>query len=210
MINVTKKLTKNIIVIDNNSTDKTAEIAKKHNAEVIIEKKVGLGNALRKGFQVSTSRDYDIIVTMDADGQHDPTEIKKIVEPIKNGYDFCLGTRKLSNYPPRKKFGNIFLTFITNLLCNTSFSDTESGFRAFDAEFLEKITPHLTAEKYQIAMDIIFEIGKRNINYREVKVSSPKYSEGTTIASGIENLCFLLRKVFSASASRVKNILLSP
>ena len=94
-----------VIVVDDNSRDKTPELAKHAGASVIRHPvNRGLGAALRSGFEKAIEMNSDIVITIDADGQHNPKDIPRFVETLNNGYDFVLGRRDLRKYPLRKKF----------------------------------------------------------------------------------------------------------
>lgn len=179
-----------IIVVNDASTDNTEKEAKKHGAVVITHKvNRGLGGALKTGFAEALKRKADVIITLDADGQHEPEEIPKFLEAIKS-YDFVLGARSLNKYPFKKRFGNFFLNVATNLISGTYLKDTESGFRAFRREALEKL--YLKSERYQIAIEIVFEIGRNNLSYTNVPINVPIYVKGVGVIDGIKNFGFLL------------------
>ncbi|MBI4019336.1 MAG: glycosyltransferase family 2 protein [Candidatus Aenigmarchaeota archaeon] len=189
----TKSFVDKIIVVDDASFDATASLARKAGATVVShEQNRGLGSALRTGFSKALSMKADIIITIDADGQHDPADIPKLIEKIKQGYGFVLGRRDLSKYPFIKKFGNLFLNAATNFISGTSLKDTESGSRAFSADSLKKL--RLIAERYEIAVEIIFEVGRNNIKYTNVPIASPVYVKGVGIADGVKNFLFLMRR----------------
>ncbi|GIW67100.1 MAG: hypothetical protein KatS3mg095_0998 [Candidatus Parcubacteria bacterium] len=130
-----------IIVVDNNSTDKTAEIAKKLGAKVVKEARQGYGYALQKGFKTAQG---DIIVTLDADGQYPGEKILELVDYlIKNNLDFL----NCSRFPLQNKnslsftriLGNYFLTFLTKILFGLKTNDSQSGMMIFKKEILNKI-----------------------------------------------------------------------
>ena len=184
-------------VINDASSDRTAELAKRAGATVISHKaNRGLGGALRTGFAtvLKTAKRDDIILTIDSYGQHDPAEILKFAEKISEGYDFVLGARDLSKYPLRKRIGNAVLTALTNIVCGTSLGDTESGFRAFRASALAKLDLH--AERYQIAAEIILEVGRNKLRTANIKITSPKYRSGVTVWQGVQNFGYLLHRKF--------------
>ena len=126
VIEETKKYADKIIFIDDGSTDDTLRFAKNTGAEIIHhECNRGLGASLRAGFNraLETAREDDIIITLDADGQHNPHDIPKLVKKLEHGYEFVLGQRDLRNYPFVKKFGNFFLNLICKFyLCNEQIS----------------------------------------------------------------------------------------
>ncbi|MFC2142850.1 glycosyltransferase family 2 protein [Candidatus Aenigmatarchaeota archaeon] len=182
-----------VFVVNDASRDNTEKIAKKSGATVISHKvNGGLGSSLRTGFEHVLKTDSDIIITIDGDGQHIPEEIPKFIEKIKEGYDFVLGERDLRKYPFKKKFGNFFLRLATNFVSGTRLKDTESGFRAFSKEALKKM--YLKAERYEIAVEIVYEVGRHRMKAINVPVSSPVYVQGVSISDGIKNFKYLIRR----------------
>lgn len=189
----TKKYVDKIIVVDDCSSDNTAAIARKSGAIVVKHKmNSGLGSSLRTGFAEALRMKADVIITLDADGQHEPTDIKKFIERIEENYDFVLGKRSLIGYPFFKKFGNFFLNMATNFISGTSLRDTESGFRAFKGDALKKF--YLKAERYEIAVEIIFEVGRNNLKATNVPIASSKYVHGVGIIDGFKNFMFLMHR----------------
>lgn len=194
----TKKHVSEVIVVDDGSTDKTAQIAKK--AGVILlqnPENRGVGYTKSRGIREATKRKADIIVTLDADLQHNPEDIPRFVKKIAGGYDFVLGTRNISKYPFVKKFGNFGLNVLTNILCRTKFRlmDTESGYKAFGGESAAKLD--LTALGYAIEAEIVYEVAKNRLKYTSIPIKSPVYrkDKGVTVRHGFENFWFLLRKI---------------
>lgn len=182
-----------MVVVDDASSDSTAAIAKKSGAIVITHhKNRGLGGALRTGFERAIQLGADTVITIDADGQHDPRDIKKFIDEIDKGYEFVLGKRDLRRYPFIKKFGNFFLNFATNFISGTKLEDTESGFRAIKTSALKRM--YLRAEKYEIAVEIIFEVGRNELKYTNVPIDSPIYVKGVSVRDGIKNFSYLLRR----------------
>ena len=132
-----------ILIIDNNSTDKSAEIAQKLGARVVKQTKKGYGWAHQKGFESATG---DIIVTLDADGQYPAHDIPKLVKYlIDHQLDFINCTRfPLTNKASlsfTRRFGNHFLTFFTNLIFGIKTKDSQSGMWVFRKKILSKIHP---------------------------------------------------------------------
>ncbi|HLC77391.1 MAG TPA: glycosyltransferase family 2 protein [archaeon] len=182
-----------VIVVDDASKDNTASEAKKAGAIVIRHKtNKGLGSALRTGFIAALKTKPDVVMTVDADGQHEPEEIRKFLRLIEEGYDFVLGERDLTKYPFVKKFGNFFLNGITNFVSGTHLSDTESGFRAFTASGLRKL--YLKAQRYEIAVEIVFEVGRNKLKHTSIPISSPSYVRGVGVWDGVKNFLYLLHR----------------
>ncbi len=135
VIITTKKNVDHVIVVDDGSTDQTAEIAELAGAEVIKHKKnLGKGAALKTGFDAV--KKTDIIVTLDGDGQHNPNEIPKLIKPIENGEaDIVNGSRylgdKKNETPGYRRLGQTVLDTATKLNSGLKITDSQSGFRAF-------------------------------------------------------------------------------
>ena len=135
MVIKTKKYADHVIVVDDGSTDDTAEIARIAGAYVIVHaKNGGKGEALKTGFREACKNGTKVIVTIDADGQHDPNEIPKVVEPIlSRGFDMVIGSRYLNgnSIPLYRRIGQKILDRATNMNSGICVTDTQSGFRAF-------------------------------------------------------------------------------
>jgi glycosyltransferase involved in cell wall biosynthesis len=167
-----------VIVVDDGSTDKTSEIAKASGAKVVRHSSnSGLGSALRTGFQKALSDNFDIIVTLDADGQHSPDDVKKIIERLVNNHcETVIGSRltdksQWDKFPPMRLFGNLLLTFLTNLAIGKKITtDSQSGYRGFLKEVLEAI--HLESTHMAISSEIIIEVAKANFSIAEVEIKA--------------------------------------
>jgi len=135
MVIKTKKYADNVIVVDDGSTDDTAEIARIAGADVIVHSKNGgKGEALKTGFLAASQNGTKIIVTIDADGQHDPSEIPEVIKPIAlKEADMVIGSRYLNgnNIPIYRRVGQKILDHATNMNSGLHVTDTQSGFRAF-------------------------------------------------------------------------------
>ena len=126
--------------MDGHSTDGTVEIARslKPDIRVLLQKGQGKGEAMRYGMEQATG---DIIVTLDADGETDPEEMAKFIEPLLQGYDFAKGTRFAAGWrhkPLHRLLGNFVIANTCNLLYGTRFSDLCSGYNAFWRHVLER------------------------------------------------------------------------
>ena len=131
-----------VIVVDDRSSDKTGIIAKRKGAKVIktpINK--GLGYVLRFGYKYALGSGADIIVTLDADGQHNPNDIPKLIERLKEAH-VVLGSRFLGkNKNVTNPIKNILLSYVLSILLGIKLSDTQTGFRVFRRECLENLNP---------------------------------------------------------------------
>jgi glycosyltransferase involved in cell wall biosynthesis len=192
----TRRYVDKIIVVDDGSKDKTAEVSKKSGAEVIrYEKNQGVGYATRIGLEKAISSRPDIIIFLDADGQHDPKYIPKFIKAIEDGADYVYGWRDLSNYPIDRKIGNWGLQFLANLLCPTGIRDTESGYRAMTLDAAKKIK--LRGKRYEKDIEFAYEVWRNKLKVSSVKIVVPIFHPKGAIVRGFKNFGFLLRRRFN-------------
>ena len=136
----TEGITKlSVVVIDDGSTDKTAQIARRERAHVVSHNmKQGLAQTFQQGLNICLKNGANIIVNIDGDGQYDSSEIPKIIKPIVEGWaDVVLTNRKilsLDHMPFSKKYGNLLATWVTRVVSGFPVRDAQSGFRAFSRE----------------------------------------------------------------------------
>ncbi len=177
---------KNIIAVDDGSTDYTIATSKAKaatlDANIHILKHVinrGQGASLKTGIDYAVEQGANVIVTFDADGQHSAKEIKDIIQPVHSGeVDMALGSRfigsKKTNVPRFKKMvlkGGILFTW---MFSGTKLTDTHNGFRAFSRKAAQQI--QIRQDRMEHASEIIDEICKKNISFKEVPVTIT-YSE---------------------------------
>jgi glycosyltransferase involved in cell wall biosynthesis len=135
----TKKYAGKVIVCDDGSSDMTAEIASSLGVDMIRhEKNMGKGESLRDMFIEAARLEPSVVVTIDADGQHDPSEIPKLVAAIDGGADIAVGSREPTDIPRTRRVGNNALTRASM----TGVSDTQSGFRAYNGRKIADLVPN--------------------------------------------------------------------
>jgi len=169
-----KKISKDIIVCDDGSTDLTGKIAENLGAIVIEHKKNrGYGSAIKSIFLKAYEENADVLVTFDADGQHRIEDIEFILEPIKkNIADIVIGSRFLNNnqeMPKYRKIGIQTITKLTNVTGGTKITDSQSGFRAYNKKILENIKP--TETGMGISTEILIKAQKANYKITEVPIT---------------------------------------
>ena len=132
-----------ILVVDDGSRDRTADIARKAGATVFSHpKNYGLAETFRTEIEKSLQLGADVIVHIDADMQYNPNEIPKLLKEIKNGYDLVLGSRfrgKIEYMPMIKRIGNISFSKAVSQIIKLDISDAQTGFRAFTKNVANKI-----------------------------------------------------------------------
>ena len=141
-----KKVADQVIVCDDGSTDSTPMIAESLGVITIKHSKnLGYGGAIRSIFLKAREINSEILVTIDADGQHKIEDIKKVVKPIVDGQaDISIGSRfldKHDNAPKYRKLGINIITKVTNSSLSGKITDAQSGFRAYNNKVLQTLTP---------------------------------------------------------------------
>ena len=194
---------KNIIVVDDGSRDNTYNIAKEEG--VIVCKHIinrGLGGALGTGIKCALEYNPKVIITFDADGQHDPRDIEKVAKPILNeNYDVIIGSRlmdekEVKNMPKIKRIGNWGLNFLTYLMGGHFITDSQSGLRAFSNKSAKIIIEQLKSNKYEVSSEFVVLIKRNNLKFMELPIKTiyTDYSmaRGTNVITGFKILVKLI------------------
>ena len=190
-----------VIVCDDGSTDMTGEIAKKLGAIVIRhERNLGKGAALRSLFESGRKMGVDVLVTLDADDQHNPEDIPRLVEPIlKGNADIAIGNRfqSINPIPTIRRWGNRVLSFLTSLSAGMS-ADTQSGFRAYSGKALHVID--VVEDGLGVDSQIFIEAKEKGLRIVEIPISvkypkDAKTSKKNIVKHGSEVIIFLIELI---------------
>ena len=166
-------LEKEIILIDDYSTDGTRDIYQKLPYKIFYhDYNQGKGAALRTGFKNATG---DIIVIQDADLEYDPSDYSPLIKLILDGHaDVCYGTRLAGGKPSRSfmfthLLGNKFLSLLTNILYGSTLTDMETCYKAFKADFIKDI--EIKSNRFDFEPEITAKVLKRGARLYELPVS---------------------------------------
>ncbi|MBA3064687.1 glycosyltransferase family 2 protein [Candidatus Woesearchaeota archaeon] len=164
-----------IIVSDNGSTDNSVKIANSLNVKVVYQPLKGYGAACIKGIHAASGK---FIVMADCDATYDFLEIPTLLKPLKEGYDFVIGTRFKGRIEKgampwtHRYIGNPFLSFIVNRFFKTNLSDVHCGFRVFTKEAFERMNLRTTGMEF--ASEMVISASKNKLKICEVPISYNK------------------------------------
>ena len=188
-----------VIVVDNNSTDFTARVAKEKGAKVFPEKNKGYGYAYMKGFSEARG---EIYITMDGDGTYPIDQIEKLTtQLLEENLDFISACRfplmNKKNMDPVSKVGNFILTLVTKILFGVGLKDSQSGMWVFRKAILEKL--RLESGGMAFSEEIKLEVIRRKMKFKEVHIPYyERYGEKKIkkFRDGMYNLWYLMKLRF--------------
>jgi glycosyltransferase involved in cell wall biosynthesis len=197
IVSRSKAFATHVVVCDDGSTDDTSVEATEGGAVVAVHtKNLGKGAAFRTLLQEASKFDPDVIVTLDGDGQHDPSDIPLLVAPTLGGTaDVVIGCRfNLRNRIPfYRRVGNSLLTLMTNWSAGTKLRDTQSGFRAYSS----RVIPNVSIMENGMGVDseILINLARQGfrIQERDVKVS---YSGDTSTLNPVSHITRVVWSIF--------------
>jgi glycosyltransferase involved in cell wall biosynthesis len=182
-------LDKQVVIVDDGSTDGTREIAERwryaHDGVVVLSKpNAGKGSAIRAALP---HVDGEIVVIQDADMEYDPFDVPALIEPIERGAaDVVYGSRLTGGRPQRAYLfwhlvGNRFLSLLTNVLFNTTISDMETGYKAFRTDVLRSLD--LREDDFAIEPEVTAKVCKRKLRVYQLPIAyyGRTYAEGKKI-----------------------------
>ena len=189
-----------VIVCDDGSTDNTAELATEAGAIVISHKKnEGYGAAITTLFNYAREQNTEIMITLDGDGQHSPSQIPLLIDAIiSHNVDVSIGSRFLGGTSASKfrKTGIKIITSAVNYGTNLKTSDSQSGFRAYSKKAISAIHP--TEEGMAVSTEILLKISNKGLSIAEVPIDisyGPDTSEHNSVSHGMTVLMNTIKYV---------------
>ena len=195
-----------VILVNDGSADNTLELAieskRKYPNQIFIVSHVinrGLGAALKTGMTVALNKGAKYIITFDADGQHEISDIPAVCKPLQDGVaDAVIGSRPFEDMPISKSFANLVMNALTLIFYGRNVKDSQSGFRAFTAEAASKI--NVVSTGYGVSSEFIKEISDKNLRLAEVTITTIYTPEtqhkGTDAIVGLKILAKMVIDLF--------------
>jgi len=188
-----------ILVVDDASTDGTADAASRVGARVLsLPRHQGKGGALRQGFAAAAG---DFVLTLDADGQDAPEDLVRLLERAREGADLVIGSRFLGRFEPGaisrlNHLGTLFFNRLVGVLYGVAVTDSQAGVRCFRRDLLERMV--LQATEYEIETEMLLEAIRLSARIAEVPVRRMPRSAGSSsfsrVRHGLRILSVILRK----------------
>jgi len=190
-----------VVCVDDGSSDSSARIAESCGA-IVHRHRVnrGYGGALKSLFAKAREMDADCLIILDSDGQHDPMDIPKLLEPIISGdADFVIGSRFVEgggseDMPAYRRLGIKVITAASNLSSDLEIQDTQSGFRAFSKLAIERL--RFDAEGMELSLEMLEDAHEKELKIQEVptliRYDVPKGSNFTALSHGFTVLAWAM------------------
>lgn len=185
-----------VIVVDDGSTDKTADVARLAGASVIQHgQNRGYGASVQTLLAEAKKKNPDVLVLLDADSQHDPDEAPNLIKPILEGSDLVIGSREQQrvNIPTYRRIGQKTLSYFSRLLSGKKIVDSECGFRAFSPKAIAKL--ELKQRGMAVSAETIAAAAEKGLSVTQIPISAIYTKDGSTlrpIPHGLGNLAWIV------------------
>ncbi len=195
-----RELDYDVLVVDDGSSDRTAQVAAEAGAVVLrLPVNLGVGGALQCGFRYAVSHGYDVVVQCDADGQHRPAEISRLLEAMEStGAALVIGTRFLDagsrrGLPRSRRLAMRTLAGLASRHAGRPLTDSSSGFRAIRRPLLDLFAHHYPAEYLGDTVEAIIMAGRAGYDVRDVEAAMDVRQAGRSSASTLAASWYVLR-----------------
>lgn len=199
-----------ILVVNDGSSDRTVERAEQAGAKVVSHPfNMGYGVTIQTGYKYARARNYDFVVQIDGDGQHDPAYIPRLLEPINTGEaDFVIGSRFLGEiaYTPSiaRRTGMMLFRKIVTAVIQQPISDCTSGYQAFNRKVLDLFCRDIFPVDYPDA-DVLITLHRAELRISEVSVRMYANQEGRSMHNGFKPLYYVFKMLLSIVVTLMRN-----
>ena len=167
--------TMDILVVNDGSSDNTRQECEKIRKIIIVNHPINMGSgaATKTGLEYAKRNNYELAVTVDADGQHSVKDLIKVISKLKNdNFDLVIGSRLLNTegMPSHRVFGNKLLNIVTRILFGISVTDSQSGLKAFSKRAIENI--EIRSNGFEFCSEIVWRAKQNNLKIIEVQIKA--------------------------------------
>jgi len=187
----------NVVVIDDGSTDRTAIVAAQHGAQVLgLPFNLGIGGAVQTGYQYARNNDFDIAIQVDGDGQHDPNEIVRLIEPILEGRaDMVVGTRFAAGGgyrgTPIRRVGIHLFAAVVSVMVRARVTDTTSGFRAANRRAIRLFASDYPHDYPEVEATVL--VARHGLTMVEVPVQMRVRETGNSSITALRSVYYMVK-----------------
>jgi glycosyltransferase involved in cell wall biosynthesis len=196
VVNKTFRYVDAVLVVNDGSKDNTLREVKKTKAVILSHKtNKGKGEALKTGFRYIKNKPYDIIVLLDADGQHDPADIPKLLKELDKGYDIVIGTRRKrgTKMPLIRRFTNFTTSLIISSIVGQKIKDSQSGFRVLRSKVIRAVD--LVSKKYEVESELLVKASRKNYKIGSAPIKTI-YGKEVSAISPLKDTYRFVRLIF--------------
>jgi glycosyltransferase involved in cell wall biosynthesis len=189
-------LSADILVVDDGSADGTGSRARAAGAAVVDHPyNLGVGAAIRTAMRYAVDRNYAVVVQVDGDGQHDPSNATRLLEAIAEGSDLVVGSRFEAGYhlSVMRRLTMRFLSSVVSRRANVRITDTTSGYRAFSRRAIRHFARHYPTDYLSDTVESLLLAADAGLNIQEVQVSMRSRTSGQASARSIKSGYYMLR-----------------
>jgi glycosyltransferase involved in cell wall biosynthesis len=190
-----------VLVVDDGSADDTARVAREAGATVArLPYNLGVGGAMRLGYRYAKDAGYDVAVQIDADGQHDPRYVPKLIDGLQDA-SLVIGARFAGegDYQVRgpRRWSMVMLSFVLSRMARCTLTDTTSGFRACDRALIELFAAWYPVEYLGDTVETVVRVLRLGYRVTQVPVAMRQRFAGVPSKSPAKSLLYLGRAFFS-------------
>ncbi len=187
-----------VVVIDDDSSDGTAEVAREKGAKVVsLPFNLGIDGAVQTGFKYAKRERYDIAVQIDADGQHIPEQAEALINRILNNEaDVVIGSRYLTknrsyNTPLSRRVGMVIFSFVNSLVIKQKITDNTSGFRAYNSNAIEFLSNNYLLDYPEVEAVVV--LVKNNFRIVEIPVQMRQRNSGKSSITLVKSIYYMIK-----------------
>ena len=186
-----------VLIVDDGSADESGEVARVAGAIVLThDGNRGKGEALKTGFAYAVAHDYDAVITLDADLQHDPTEIQCFLNAYSDDQTILVGIRRRDKTMPfARKVSNSLTSFVSSVFCGVRIQDSQSGYRLIPTAILKNIT--LSSSRFDLEPELLIKAARAGYDVKSVGISTIYHAGRSWINPPIDTIRFLIMLVKS-------------
>ena len=181
-----------LLVVDDGSTDKTAGVAESLPVKLLRHpRNLGKGAALKSGFAYALERDYDLLITIDSDLQHDPAELPRLVRAAATGKEIVIGARRRCQPMPwQRRLSNYLVSLLTSWVAGQKLPDAQSGFRLIPTSLLRQLK--LGSRHYELEMELLIKAARSGFRLRSIPIATLYTGSPSSIRPFTDTIRFLL------------------